>query len=178
MLKGVVRESIGKSASKELRRDGYLIANIYGKGSDNISCAFKLNEFVKTVRAKDSLFLEVEVGGKNYKCVIEEYQKEPITNELIHVDLKIATNGQVSKFKLPVAPLGTPKGLKNKGVFVYSRKRIEVKAAPEKLPKAYEFDVSGLDVGDTFLVRDLPITEGVRIVENPTQPIVGVIKAK
>ena len=32
MLEGIVRESIGKKGTKALRRDGYLIANIYGKG--------------------------------------------------------------------------------------------------------------------------------------------------
>jgi len=178
MLKGIIRESIGKSASKALRRDGYLIANIYGKGSENIHCAFKLNEFIKAVKTKDNLFLELEVGGKTYNCVVLEYQKDPVTDILSHVDLKIATKGQISKFKVPVAPKGTPKGLRNKGVFIYSRKRIAVKGAPEKLPLNYEFDVTHLDVGDSVLIRDLPIIEGVEILENPAQPIVGVIKAK
>ncbi|EGM0232195.1 50S ribosomal protein L25, partial [Campylobacter jejuni] len=29
MLEGIVRESIGRKAAKALKRDGYLIANIY-----------------------------------------------------------------------------------------------------------------------------------------------------
>lgn len=178
MLEGIVRESIGKSAVKVLRRDGYLIANLYGKDSENIHCAFKLNEFIKAVKTKDSLFLPIKVGGKEYQCVVVEYQKDPVTDVLIHVDLKVVTKGQVSKFKIPVAPKGTPKGLRNKGVFIYSRKRIAVKAAPEKLPANYEFDVAHLDVGDAILIRDLPAIEGVEILENPAQPIVGVIKAK
>lgn len=178
MLEGIVRESIGKSAVKALRRDGYLIANLYGKDSENVHCAFKLNEFIKAVKAKDGLFLPVRVGGKEYQCVIVEYQKDPVTDMLIHVDLKIVTKGQVSKFKIPVIPKGTPKGVRNKGVFVYSRRRITIKAAPEKLPASYELDVTDLDVGDAILVRDLPALEGVEILENPTQPVVGVIKAK
>ena len=47
MLEGIVRESIGKKASKALRRDGYLIANIYGKGLENVQAAFKINDFIK-----------------------------------------------------------------------------------------------------------------------------------
>lgn len=178
MLKGIIRESIGKSASKTLRRDGYLVANLYGKGSENIHCAFKLNEFIKAVRAKDNLFLEIDLDGKTYKCVIVEYQKDPITSDLMHVDLKIATEGQVSQFKVPVVAKGTPKGLRNKGVFIYSRKRILVQAAPEKVPASYELNVTDLDVGDSILIRELPELEGVSIIEKPAQPIVGVIKAK
>ena len=53
MLEGIVRESIGKKASKALRRDGYLIANIYGKGLENVQAAFKINDFIKEVRKKE-----------------------------------------------------------------------------------------------------------------------------
>ncbi len=45
MLEGIIRESITKKETKSLRRDGYLIANIYGKGVENINAAFKENEF-------------------------------------------------------------------------------------------------------------------------------------
>ena len=45
MLEGIIRESISKSLNKALRNDGYLIANIYGKGVQNINCAFKKNDF-------------------------------------------------------------------------------------------------------------------------------------
>ena len=34
MLEGQIRESISKSQAKALRNDGYLIANIYGKGRE------------------------------------------------------------------------------------------------------------------------------------------------
>ena len=32
MLSGIIRESISKADTKSLRKNGYLIANIYGKG--------------------------------------------------------------------------------------------------------------------------------------------------
>ena len=37
MLEGIVRESIGKRNAKQLKRDGYLIANIYANGVENIN---------------------------------------------------------------------------------------------------------------------------------------------
>ena len=55
MLEGIIRESIDKQSIKSLRRDGYLLANIYGKGVENIHCAFKKNEYVKFVKNKSSL---------------------------------------------------------------------------------------------------------------------------
>ena len=41
MLEGIIRESTKKAYTKKLRRDGYLIANIYGKRQENINAALK-----------------------------------------------------------------------------------------------------------------------------------------
>ena len=53
MLEGIIRDSMTKQATKTLRREGYLIANIYGKGLENISAAFKKNEFIKFLKNKE-----------------------------------------------------------------------------------------------------------------------------
>ena len=63
MLEGIVRESISSKATKALRKDGYLIANIYAKGLANINAAFKVNDFLRTVKNKDSLKFQVKVAG-------------------------------------------------------------------------------------------------------------------
>ena len=178
MLSGIIRESISKADTKSLRNNGYLIANIYGKGRENIHCAFKRNDFIREVKNKTDLIFEVEVGSQKYPVVIQEYQKDPITSEIIHVDLMLAQNGVEAKYSVKVRIVGIAKGLKNKGVLMVSKKRIKVKAAPEKLPKDYEINVTDLDVGDVVLVRDLPQNEGVKIVERDDVAIVGVIKSR
>ncbi|EEO26043.1 50S ribosomal protein L25/general stress protein Ctc [Helicobacter winghamensis] len=178
MLSGIIRESISKADTKALRKNGYLIANIYGKGKENLHCAFKRNDFIREVKKKTDLIFEVEVGSQKYPVVIQEYQKDPITSEIIHVDLMLAQKGIEAKYSVKVRTIGTPKGLKNKGVLMMSKKRIKVKAAPENLPKDYEINVSDLDVGDVVLVRDLPAFNGVKIVERDDVAIVGVIKSR
>lgn len=178
MLSGIIRESISKANTKTLRKNGYLIANIYGKGKENIHCAFKRNDFIREVKKKADLIFDVEIGTQKYPVVIQEYQKDPVTSEIIHVDLMLAQKGIEAKYSVKVRTIGTPKGLKNKGVLMMSKKRIKVKSAPENLPKDYEINVSDLDVGDVVLVRDLPAFDGVKIVERDDVAIVGVIKSR
>ncbi|MGP1450127.1 MAG: 50S ribosomal protein L25/general stress protein Ctc [Wolinella sp.] len=178
MLEGIIRESISKSAVKALRNDGYLIANIYGKGQENTHCAFKRNDFIRAVKSKSGLVFPVKVGGKELNVVVQEYQKHPVTSDLLHVDLMLVQPGVEAKFLVPVKTVGSAKGLKNKGVLILSKKRIKVKCAPEKLPTQFELDVSDLDVGDAILVRDLPVLDGVSLIEKESVAIVGVIKAK
>ncbi|PAF48921.1 50S ribosomal protein L25/general stress protein Ctc [Helicobacter sp. 12S02232-10] len=178
MLEGIIRESISKANTKALRNDGYLIANIYGKGVANIHCAFKMNDFIKTLKTKTTLIFPVKVGSQTLEVVVQEYQKDPVSSNIVHVDLLLAQKGIVSKYKVPVKISGIPVGLKNKGVLLLSKKRITVESAPENLPASYDIDVSKLDVGDSVLIRDLAETSKVKIIENPSVAVVGVIKAK
>ncbi|NPA11514.1 MAG: 50S ribosomal protein L25/general stress protein Ctc [Epsilonproteobacteria bacterium] len=178
MLEGIIRESTSKAATKALRRDGYLIANIYGKNIPNVNAAFKTGDFIKYLKQKEHLIFPVKVGDKEFKVVVQEYQKDPVKGNLLHVDLLVAQDGVKQYFYVPIKVVGTPKGLKNKGVLIYHRRRIKVKSIPENLPDYFELDVSDLDVGDNILIRDINMPEGVECYLDPSIPVVGVIKAK
>ena len=178
MLEGIVRDSIGKKATKAFRRDGYLIANIYAKGLENINAAFKSNEFLKAVRAKETLVFDVKVGDKTLPVIIQDYQRDPVTNIMLHVDLRVAQKGVLSKYLIPVATTGTPKGLKNKGVLVISKKRLLVKCKSEDIPNSFTLDVSDLDVGESVLIRDIEVPANVQFMDADRVSVAGVIKAK
>jgi len=178
MLEGIIRESTSKAETKKLRRDGYLIANIYGKNQENINAAFKKGNFIKYMRNKEHLIFPVKLGDKECKVVVQEYQKDPITGDLLHVDLLMAQDGVKQYFYVPIKVKGTPIGLKNKGVLVFHRRRIKVKAAPENLPDYFDIDISNLDVGNNVLIRDIKMPEGVECYLNSSIPVVGVVKAK
>ncbi|MGD9969199.1 MAG: 50S ribosomal protein L25/general stress protein Ctc [Sulfuricurvum sp.] len=178
MLEGIVRESTGKSATKAYRREGYLIANIYGKGLENIHAAFKMNDFIRTVRNKETVAFPVNVGGNEMKVVVQGYESHPVSGNLLHVDLMVAQPGVVTHYHVPVKPVGTPVGLKNKGMLFIAKKRLRVKAAVENLPNAIEINVSPLDLGDSVLVRDLTVIENVKFTDADRVSVLSVIKAK
>ena len=178
MLQGILRDSIVKQSTKQLRRDGYLIANIYGKGIENINAAFKVNDYVRYLKAKENIAFDIDLAGTTYKVVVKEYQKHPITAALVHVDLMIAQPGVRTTYTVPVTTEGTAKGLKNKGLLFNHRDRVEVKCTIEDLPQSFHFDVTDLDTGNNILVRDIKLPEGVECFLDPRVPVVGIIKAK
>jgi len=178
MLEGIVRESIGKTTAKKLRRDGYLTANLYANGVENIQAAFKRGEFVRAVRSKESLAFPVKVGDKELNVVIQEYQLHPVHGEVVHVDLRVTVPGQVTDFLVPVLTHGTPIELKNKGVLIISKKRLKIRGTIENMPANFDLDVTALNRDDSILVRDIEVPEGCRIMDRPDVAICGVIKAK
>ena len=178
MLEGILRDSIVKQSTKQLRRDGYLIANIYGKGLENINAAFKVNDFIRFMKNKTTIAFDVKVADKTYKVVVKEYQLHPITSNLLHVDLMVAVPGVRANYTVPLTVEGTPIGLKNKSLFAFHRKRVKVKCTIENLPEAFHFVIDDLDSGDNFLVRDLTLPQGVECFLDPRVPLVGMVKIK
>jgi len=178
MLKGIIRESIGKKEAKALRRDGYLVANIYGKGLENISAAFKSNEYIRTVKNKDSIAFDIDLDGKELKVVVQEYQVHPLSGDLVHVDLMVAQPGVVSKYMVPVVTTGEAIGLKNKGLLYVAKNRLAVKAKVEDLPANITVDVTPLDLGDSILVRDLETPANTNFMDADRVAVLSIIKAK
>lgn len=178
MLEGIVRDSMTKHATNALRKQGYLIANIYGKGFENIAAAFKKNDFIKALKTKETLAFDIDLEGKTYKVVVQEYQKNPISQDLLHVDLMLVQPGVRTTYRVPVQTTGNAIGLKNKGLLMVHTKRVPVKAKFENLPEVFTLDITNLDVGDNILVRDLELPEDVKCYLDPRVPIVGIIKLK
>ncbi len=178
MLEGIIRESIGKKDAKALRRDGYLIANIYGKGLENIQAAFKSNDYIRTVRNKETIAFDVNVGGKELKVVVQEYQSHPLSGELVHVDLMVAQPGVVTRYMVPVDAQGDPIGLKNKGMLHIAKKRLAVRAKVEDLPSSIAINVAPLDLGDSVLIRDLEAPANVQFLDADRVSVLSIIKAK
>lgn len=178
MLEGIIRESTGKKSAKALRRDGYLVANIYGKGLENIQAAFKMNEYIRTVRNKDTLSFPISVNGKEMSVVVQAYESHALSGELLHVDLMVAQPGVVTHYHVPVVPQGEAIGLKNKGLVHISKTRLRVKAAIENVPNSIVIDVTPMDVGDSRLIRDLPAVENVTFTDSDRVSVLSIIKAK
>ena len=178
MLEGIVRESIGKRTAKQLRRDGYLTANLYANGVENIQAAFKRGEFVRAVRNKETLAFAVKVGENELNVVVQEYQLHPVNGDVKHVDLRVTVPGQVTNFLVPVTTHGTPVGLKNKGVLVMSKKRLKVRGAIEDMPAKFDLDVEPLDRDQSILLRDIDTPANCKMMDGENVAICGVIKAK
>lgn len=178
MLEGIIRESIGKKGTKALRRDGYLIANIYGKGLENIHAAFKDNEYIRTVRNKETLAFPVSVGGKVMNVVVQSYEAHPLTAKLLHVDLMVAQPGVLTHYHVPVVTVGDAIGLKNKGLIHISKPRLRVKATIENLPSSIVVDVAKMDVGDSKLLRDIAKVQNVTFTDADRVSVLSIIKAK
>ncbi len=74
----------------------------------------------------------------------------------------------MTDYLVPVRTVGVPKGLKNKGVLVQSKKRVKVRGKIGNMPKEFVLDVSDLDRDDAILIRDMEAPKDCRLMDKPS----------
>lgn len=160
-----------KSEIKQKRKEGYLPAELYGKGHPNISVCVNKKDFLK--RPKGLFFINVIVeDDENPKlCILKNVQYNYLGDEPIHLDLYEVTQGLEIDVEVPVEFVGKPKGLELGGIFEPHIHSIVIRTTPKNIPEKIEIDVSNLGLGEVLHVRDIPPMEGIRIMTHPDETV-------
>lgn len=172
------REVLGKKV-RHLRRQGLIPANVFGHNipSEPVQVeARRLAEIFRRVGTTRLLELKIGEGARSRPVLIRGVQRNPRTGEFLHVDFYQISMRKKLRLHIPVVITGDAPALENTdGILVRNMDTIEVEALPTDLPPTIEVDVSHLrDIGDTVLVSDLKVPQGVTILANPEDPVVTI----
>jgi large subunit ribosomal protein L25 len=177
VLKGEPRSVRGKQV-KALRRAGQLPAVRYGAGLDPTPIVLDAREASRILaRTTGATLIDLEVGGQTHKVLVREMQRHSIRRDLQHVDfLKVAMD-QLIRAEVPIELTGEAPAVKTMGgILVAGIPAVQVEALPADLPDRIQVDLSGLlKIDDSITVADLKLREGVRILNDMTDPIAHVI---
>lgn len=86
------RSDFGKGAARQLRRAGRIPAVVYGSGTTH-HISLDAHDLVQALR-KPGVVLDIAVGGATVATKPRDVQKDPVRNEVEHVDLIIITEEQ------------------------------------------------------------------------------------
>src|SRR4030067_3871915 len=170
--------SIGNEA-RSLRRNKMVPAVLYGIGK-SLPISMGTKEMTKILTAEGgehaliSLKLEGAKEGADKMALIKDYQLDPITGGLLHVDLmEVALD---KKVKIPVALhiTGASAGVKEGGLLQHGLREIEVECLPQQIPGSIEVNISGLKINESLHVTDLQAPEGVKILAEPDATVLTI----
>jgi len=170
------RSEFGKNVVRRLRKEGYVPAVVYSHGN-SVTIKFKEKEFFKLFRGNisESVIFELSVAGQDEESMafVKDYQLDPVTDSLTHVDFFKVTKGEKIQTTVPIEVVGVAKGIKLGGVVDISEREIEVECLPKDLPEKIVVDITELLVDDSIHAKDVELGEGVVLKSNPE----GVIAA-
>jgi len=172
----VLTKTIG---SKKLRNAGTLPGIVYGNGeSENVELETKqFDKAVKSTAAKNFL-VELDINGKKSLAMVQETQKNPLTNHYIHVDFKRLTKDSVVIAKVPLRPIGTAEGVQLGGVLQTPMHTITLKGKPADIPEYIEPDVNHLEVGQSIYLGELVLPKGITAIGPVKAQVVGVTTSR
>ena len=164
-LKAEARERVGKGSARELRRNGFIPAVIYGDKQAPISIAINTNEVTKRIHAGGFMttVATIDVDGKKYQVLPKDYQLDPVRDFVLHVDfLRVSGNTQVT-VEIPVHFVNEDKspGLKVGGVLNIVRHEVEVQCPANAIPEFFTVDLSGHKIGDSIHISEVTLPKGV-----------------
>jgi len=168
-LEAESRSDMGKGASRRLRRDGKVPAVIYGGGEAPQSITLVHSEIQKRLdhEAFYSHVLTVNVGGKANKAILRDMQRHPAKAKIMHMDFQRVDEGKSIRVHVPLHFIGedVAPGAKAGGLITHELIEVALDVLPRHLPEYIEVDVSGLDVGESRHLSDLPLPESGSLVE-------------
>ena len=162
------RDERGKNANRRLRAEGFIPAVLYSHGESE-ALKIQEKEFFKLFHGhiSESVIFDVKIsGGSEAMAFVKTYQSNPVTDEVIHVDLYKVTKGEKIHTQVPLEIVGTPKGTKLGGLLEISEREIEVECLPQDLPEKLEVDVTELVIGQSIHAKDLDLGDAIKLRSN------------
>jgi large subunit ribosomal protein L25 len=172
------RSENGKNANRRLRTQGFIPGVLYGEKKQAVSVAVAPKEIaavLKSASGENTLF-DIDLGGDRRKVILKEYQVEPIKGRLLHADFYEVALDKELDIKVHIELAGTAVGVKRDGgVLDFVTRELEIACLPADIPDKIVVDVSGLEIGRHLRVRDLQISEKVRVLTDSDLVVVHVV---
>ena len=179
VIKAERREKFGKNASRVVRRAGRIPAILYGPGLDNVALTLDKKDMfsiLKSETGENTLFV-LSFDSEKKDAMIKELQINPVSDELLHVDLIQIVMDKMIRVAVPIVLIGEAVGVKTEGGFVdFSSREIEVECLPKDIPEKIEVDISELHLHQSVKVDEISTPEGT-VITSDSEMVVVLIQA-
>jgi len=179
IVQGAPRTLRGKNEARRLRVTGNVPATLYGGKGEALSLAVNTKQVTAILRSEtghNTLF-QVEFAGKQEPAIVKDWQVDPVTGRLLHVDLLRVAMDVRMRVNVPVHTFGDPSGVKvQASVFEVVVREVAVECLPADIPTEFKVDVSGLALNQSLRASDLPIdTAKIKLITDANAVLAHVV---
>lgn len=179
MLKAEKRAVTGKNNNRRLRVNGMTPAIMYSHGTAE-TLSVNTKEFGTLFKGhiSESVILTLSLDGTEHDAIVKDYQCNPISGEVIHLDFFKVTAGEKIHTIIPLEFVGSSVGVKKGGVFEPVEREVEVEVLPRELPEKIVVDVTNLEIGESVHISDLKVPESMTFKQDADHVLAHVIIAR
>lgn len=167
------RTTIGTAAAKRIRRENLVPANVYGREKDNENIVIDIRELEKALSAAGQL-IDLNVEDQSRVVIMKEMQRDPIKGTIQHVDFYEVSMDRPIDTTVAIRLDGEADRESDGGIVNQVLRQLDISCLPGVIPNSIHIDVSSLTIGDTILVSDLDIPEGVNVLNDIDEVVVAI----
>jgi large subunit ribosomal protein L25 len=171
-----------KNAARRVRVAGKIPAVLYGPGHDPVAIEVdpkQISRILFSETGHNTIF-DVEVAGlPAAKAMVVDWQREPLNDKLIHIDLKRIALDKALRVSVRVKLLGIPVGVKaSGGILDQVLREVEIECLPADIPSHIDVDVSHLELYGTLRVGALPHSNKIKYMNAEDATVAHVVSIR
>ena len=171
-----------KNAARRVRVAGKIPAVLYGAGHEPVAIEVDPKHVSKILFSEtghNSIF-DVEIEGlPTAKAMIVDWQREPIKDMLIHIDLKRIALDKLLRVSVRIKLLGVPVGVRaSGGILDQVLREVEIECLPADIPSHIDVDVSNLEMHGVIRVGDLPHSDKIEYLKAEDATVAHVVSIR
>lgn len=169
-----------KNAARRVRRAGKIPAVLYGAGHEPVAVEVDPKQISRILYSESghNTIFDLTLGGdaNAAKAMIVDWQREPIKDQLIHIDLKRIALDKALRVSVPIKLVGVSVGVKTHGgILDQVLREVEVECLPADIPSHIDVDITNLGLNQVLRVSDLPHSDKVKFLEAEDAAVAHVV---
>ena len=174
-----LRTKTGTGVSRRLRMADMIPGVVYGKGLDPVTVSIKIRDMQDAISGaggQNNLITLIGGGSLDQNiAIVADIQRDPIKRTLKHVDLHRINPNEKLRVTVPVVLTGAAIGVKEGGLLDLAHHQLHIECLPGNIPDSITIDVSNLKIAHSIHVSEIPLPEGIVILDQPKIPVVSVL---
>ncbi len=172
-LKGALRSGLGKSANKQIRKEGKVPCVVYGKG-ENIHFSVYQADFKNLVYTPNTYLVQLNIDGAVKLAKVQELQYHPTSEDIVHADFYEVSADSPISIPVPVKVVGNSPGVRAGGKLQLKIKKLNVLALIADLPEYIEVNIDNLQIGKSVKVGEISLDK-LQLLDSENNSIVSCI---
>lgn len=159
------RATVGKGASRRLRRTDQVPAILYGGKEKPMMLTLAHRKVMKALEneAFYSHILTLEIDGKKQKAVLKDLQRHPYKPVVMHMDFLRVSATEKINMHVPLHFINEPT-IEEGTMLSKHMVEVEIRCLPGNLPEFIEVDLTNVSLDHAVHLTEIKLPAGVELV--------------
>ena len=169
-----------KNAARRVRAAGKIPAVLYGAGHEPVAVEVDpkaISRILFSESGHNTIFdLTLGEQANAAKAMIVDWQREPINDKLIHIDLKRIALDKALRVSVPIKLVGIAAGVKTQGgILDQVLREVEIECLPADIPSHIDVDITNLGLHQVLRVSELPHSDKIKFFADEDATVAHVV---